>query len=904
MSEATTAQPQDPGAPPRSSRCWWLVVLAAPLWLLWPCLFGARTFLPYDLAQFPPASLEHTPDDLQRLRAESNFDITEPPIWFVPELQRARRTLFEEHALPNWHPTARAGTALLPHGHDAMLYPPVWPALLASDPATMLGWTALLDLLIAGTLMFGFLRALRLQPAAAAFGALALCVSSTLCANAHNYSRLASLVWLPGMLWGLRAAADAAGAARRRALCGFAACFALSWYGGFPPFALPATGIGCAYALALALTAWQQDRRTGLRTGLEFAAAIGLGAMAAALYVLPAFAFFAESARPVAPDLVSISRVTFDPFGLLGYLVPDLFGRPDTVTSLPYDRNPLVLLLADRCAHGGAQLEPNYNATEYALFGGSLALWLAVTAVGHRRGRHPWFPFAMLLLYWALAAFVPPLRYAFLLPGVQVVPPLRFVGPCCVLVAWLAAQGLELALQRASVRRLAVGTGLAAATAALAFWFATAVQRPQAFADWHLAETIGERYGNLMAALRDPQVVDREILHASDGGSYVERGSVLAGTAAWSAAWFHAGAAVLAALLLLRHRLPLRGRHGVVAATLLLTAAELIGAGRTFDRGIAREGTDWTPVHDFLCAARRDAADRGGFMIARAAPFAPGDKAPLPQALPPGTLGPHDIRDLQVYTYFDKRSVEPLRALCEATGHLVDTSKGYVATCLPDDERVLQHPLLDLLGVRYVLSDVPLQHAGERQQPPDPRTGAPWRPPGGEFFVYERATALPRAFVVPRLEVAADDDAVVKAMADPAFRPREVAYVTRTELGDRALPATDPRAAQRAVHFRKDHATAIELEVDDGAAGLLLLADTWLPGWTATVDGADVPILRADHAMRAVAIPAGRSVVEFTYTAPRQALGFSLTLLALVALAAAAWRGRSSPKEKRAETPT
>ena len=56
--------------------------------------------------------------------------------------------------------------------------------------------------------------------------------------------------------------------------------------------------------------------------------------------------------------------------------------------------------------------------------------------------------------------------------------------------------------------------------------------------------------------------------------------------------------------------------------------------------------------------------------------------------------------------------------------------------------------------------------------------------------------------------------------------------------------------------------------------------------------------------MRAVAIPAGRSTVEFTYTAPRQALGFSLTLLALVALAAAAWRGRSSPKEKRAETPT
>ena len=44
-----------------------------------------------------------------------------------------------------------------------------------------------------------------------------------------------------------------------------------------------------------------------------------------------------------------------------------------------------------------------------------------------------------------------------------------------------------------------------------------------------------------------------------------------------------------------------------------------------------------------------------------------------------------------------------------------------------------------------------------------------------------------------------------------------------------------------------------------------MLTDAHYPGWRASVNGTDTPIARADLMFRAVPIPAGESVVVFTY---------------------------------------
>ena len=78
------------------------------------------------------------------------------------------------------------------------------------------------------------------------------------------------------------------------------------------------------------------------------------------------------------------------------------------------------------------------------------------------------------------------------------------------------------------------------------------------------------------------------------------------------------------------------------------------------------------------------------------------------------------------------------------------------------------------------------------------------------------------------------------------------------------------------------------IEARTARGGLLVLADTYYPGWTATVDGRAQPILRANVMQRGVAVPPGahRVVFEFRPESGRQ--GMLLTALGLVLLVGSA----------------
>jgi hypothetical protein len=64
--------------------------------------------------------------------------------------------------------------------------------------------------------------------------------------------------------------------------------------------------------------------------------------------------------------------------------------------------------------------------------------------------------------------------------------------------------------------------------------------------------------------------------------------------------------------------------------------------------------------------------------------------------------------------------------------------------------------------------------------------------------------------------------------------------------------------------------------------GLLVLADRWDPGWAAYLDGRPAHILRVDHALRAVVVPAGPSAVEFRYEPASFVWGLRMAVMALV----------------------
>ena len=71
---------------------------------------------------------------------------------------------------------------------------------------------------------------------------------------------------------------------------------------------------------------------------------------------------------------------------------------------------------------------------------------------------------------------------------------------------------------------------------------------------------------------------------------------------------------------------------------------------------------------------------------------------------------------------------------------------------------------------------------------------------------------------------------------------------------------------------------------------LLVLSDTYYPGWVARIDGEGSPTYRANYTMRGVSVPAGSHQVTFSYEPQSVRLGIIISILSISALAVLLWR--------------
>ena len=80
--------------------------------------------------------------------------------------------------------------------------------------------------------------------------------------------------------------------------------------------------------------------------------------------------------------------------------------------------------------------------------------------------------------------------------------------------------------------------------------------------------------------------------------------------------------------------------------------------------------------------------------------------------------------------------------------------------------------------------------------------------------------------------------------------------------------------------------SSVHVDVDASRPALLVLSQAWFPGWSATVDGHDVPVVRVDGMVQGVPVPAGAHEVVLRYQSA--SLRQALWLAALGALGFAA----------------
>ncbi len=179
-------------------------------------------------------------------------------------------------------------------------------------------------------------------------------------------------------------------------------------------------------------------------------------------------------------------------------------------------------------------------------------------------------------------------------------------------------------------------------------------------------------------------------------------------------------------------------------------------------------------------------------------------------------------------------------------------------------------PLLDALAVRYLMT---------RQTVSDN-----WEPlVGGEAPIYENKEALPRAFLVSNYRLAPDEE-FVNLLSGGAERLRREAIVASQTI---LLPPQNNINSEESVSFLRDAPDEIIIETNAKQPGLLVLMDSYYPGWRAWVYEIETPIVRANYGFRGVEIPAGKQVVKMRYEPASYRVGLFISLLAIAILASA-----------------
>jgi hypothetical protein len=134
-----------------------------------------------------------------------------------------------------------------------------------------------------------------------------------------------------------------------------------------------------------------------------------------------------------------------------------------------------------------------------------------------------------------------------------------------------------------------------------------------------------------------------------------------------------------------------------------------------------------------------------------------------------------------------------------------------------------------------------------------------------------------------------------------AFDPRRELLLERDVLPPGDRQAGEPQSSGRQpfaparIVERTPNRVVVEATLEK--SGYLYLGDAWLPGWTAAARGQELPVLRANAAFRAVALPPGSHRVEFSYQPAGLVIGrwISLvTLACLLALCVSRWSSRRS----------
>ncbi len=887
-----------------------LGLLLLPLLWFWPQVFGGRTLLPADnLYQWQPWQ-----SYAGQLGVGAPYNplisdlVLENLPWktFIVEQLRAGR--------PGdllWNPRVFAGVPFLAAGQHSALYPfslifyilPLWRAY---------GIFSALQLGLAALGMFIFARVLGQRRAGAAIAAIAYAFSGFYIVSVNFTMMIAAAAWLPyilAMIEIIIAKQEQKGAVAYSPVPYVAAgalflgVQVLAGHVEITYYVLLVSALFAAWRLTAAwrhLGTWRPLPRLILWLGVMG----GLGLALGAVQLVPLYELVRQSFREGAASLAQVRGWAWPSRQIITFLLPDFFGNPThhayfdiwRRTWTPVTQNALGQPL--RSIDWGVK-----NYVEGANYLGLLTLALAgvalAAAVAARRQRRVLGPristftvagFFLLALLALLFAFGTPL-YAipfYLLPGFnQLHSAFRWVYPYTLSMAALAGFGISALLEAreattgpadcftAQVRRAVMRTarrlglvGLIAGAGALAA-VVLSVFVPAPFV------ALGGRILAASDLARSNGFADAAMAWSYEAGVLAKFGAmaVLTGLVLW---W--AGRQPTTKPLPAGGAAPASGRPALwPAAACAVLVADLWLFGHAFNPATDPRLLEFKPPVIAWLQAQRSTEQPW-----RLTSFDGPDEKTL-NANSAMTYGLEDVRGYD--SIIPRQYVEYMKRI-HPQGELLYNRIAALYTRLGDRANydVLDHPLLHLLGVRYVVTTHTIPNPGYRLAY------------DGEVKVFENERAFPRAFIAAEAIAAADQTAALDALlrVDPAR------VVVIEGLAAEALPApASPQLRQARISRYTPREVFVDVNLSD--RGWLVLTDNFADGWKAylrpfgvagegiTASGEAVeqqlPIYRADGTFRAVYIPqAGQWTVRFVYSPRSAILGLYGSFLAGITL--------------------
>jgi O-antigen/teichoic acid export membrane protein len=865
------------------------VFLALALLFFWPQTFGGKTLLPADnLFQWEPWQSFAAEQGVTQPHNSLLSDLVlENYVWKRFVLNALRQPGGLTDRLPLWNPYLFAGTPFLATGQHSALYP--FSILFYVLPlAHAYGWFSALQLFLAGLFTYIFCRVIDVNRLGSLLAGITFMFSGFMVVSVVFTMIIAAAAWLPLLLaiTELIVRAEKGGVQRRTLLYVALGSVALGCQilAGHPEITYYTLLIVAVYALWRIVGTAVQLLRAHLAISplfrmagwLLLMAVLGL-ALGAAQFV-PLYEVGAQNFRQGSATYEQIVDWAFKVRQIATFFIPNFYGSPaqhDYFDVFAWRWVPVsVNALGERITQISWQRNlVTKNYVEAASYLGILPFFLALIAVigrrGGRRGEEAHFYGVTRRYVWffVLLAFIS-INFVFGTPLYALLYRLPFIGQLHSPFRWIFPFSLGLAVLAGMGAMYLSGGGRRTTSTQSPF----TGQNTQRLVGWP-AFWGGLAGVALLAALL---IFGDPVLRFAD--EYVRNNELAArafrdGQMMVSYQWrnfliFFLMLAASGAVLRVSRcpiYLPrwLGGANAWKVLALAVLVVDLFIFGVGFNPAVESRLLDFRPpVVDFLLQ------DDSFYRITSY--NVPGEDTFNANA---GMF--YDLQDIRGYDSIIPRQYADYMRLVSRQNQL-DFNR--IAPLWTDEPWALDSPLLDLLGVKYVLTT---------QEIDNPRYTLAY---DGEIRVYRNEGAMPRAFTLPEgCAVIVDDVAEGLQRYDPRhfvlLEPEN--EMPDLEPGDPAL--CNPQPAP--VSYTSNNEAFVGATLESPA--WLVLADSYFSGWRAFLRPAgeeteeneqELEIYRADGNFRAVRLEAGEHQVRFKYTPNTLKVGLFVSFLGAMAL--------------------